>query len=167
MICVAAKQYHPDVSDATAHDGIFRAVAEAYEILGDDAKRAAYDETRFGSSTGSTTASADAPKKARKRTSADFRRKNEPWRVDTGGVYSRADHESAYRNEVYGTIQRIRMERKQHGAVLRDVRERVHLPTQQETLQQMVGRPLLMLLILGFNLMLGYNYMKKRVHPSV
>ena len=41
-----AKQYHPDkvsAADKEASEAAFRDVAEAYEVLSDDEKRAAYD----------------------------------------------------------------------------------------------------------------------------
>ena len=41
-----ARQYHPDVSQETGAEDKFKEVNEAYEILSDDEKRAAYD--RFG-----------------------------------------------------------------------------------------------------------------------
>jgi molecular chaperone DnaJ len=47
-----AKQFHPDANDADAKaEARFKEVGEAYEVLGDDAKRKEYDEARslFGS----------------------------------------------------------------------------------------------------------------------
>lgn len=41
-----ARQYHPDVSEAPDADERFKEINEAYEVLGDDEKRARYD--RFG-----------------------------------------------------------------------------------------------------------------------
>lgn len=41
-----ARQYHPDVSEEVGADEKFKEINEAYEILSDDQKRAAYD--RFG-----------------------------------------------------------------------------------------------------------------------
>ena len=41
-----ARQYHPDVSDEPSADEKFKEINEAYEVLADDQKRAAYD--RYG-----------------------------------------------------------------------------------------------------------------------
>lgn len=41
-----ARKYHPDVSDHHDAENQFKEVAEAYEVLKDDAKRAEYDEIR-------------------------------------------------------------------------------------------------------------------------
>lgn len=41
-----ARRYHPDVSDEANSDEKFKEISEAYEVLSDDPKRAAYD--RFG-----------------------------------------------------------------------------------------------------------------------
>ena len=41
-----AQQYHPDVNNDEDAEDKFKEVAEAYEVLSDDEKRAAYD--RFG-----------------------------------------------------------------------------------------------------------------------
>ncbi|MEQ8672310.1 MAG: molecular chaperone DnaJ [Aggregatilineales bacterium] len=41
-----ARQYHPDVNKATDAEAKFKEIAEAYEVLSDDDKRARYD--RFG-----------------------------------------------------------------------------------------------------------------------
>ncbi len=41
-----AREYHPDVSNAPNADERFKEISEAYEVLSDDQKRAAYD--RFG-----------------------------------------------------------------------------------------------------------------------
>lgn len=41
-----ARQYHPDVNDAPEASERFKEISEAYEVLSDDQKRAAYD--RFG-----------------------------------------------------------------------------------------------------------------------
>jgi molecular chaperone DnaJ len=41
-----ARQYHPDVNKSPAAEGTFKEINEAYEVLSDDQKRAAYD--RFG-----------------------------------------------------------------------------------------------------------------------
>lgn len=41
-----ARKYHPDVSTETDAAERFKEVAEAYEVLGDDKKRAEYDEVR-------------------------------------------------------------------------------------------------------------------------
>ncbi|WP_257267173.1 curved DNA-binding protein [Endozoicomonas sp. ONNA2] len=41
-----ARKYHPDVSDHHDAENQFKEVAEAYEVLKDDAKRAQYDEIR-------------------------------------------------------------------------------------------------------------------------
>ena len=41
-----ARQYHPDVNSDPAAEGRFKEINEAYEVLNDDQKRAAYD--RFG-----------------------------------------------------------------------------------------------------------------------
>ncbi|WP_067515641.1 curved DNA-binding protein [Endozoicomonas ascidiicola] len=41
-----ARKYHPDVSDHHDAENQFKAVAEAYEVLKDDARRAEYDELR-------------------------------------------------------------------------------------------------------------------------
>lgn len=41
-----ARKYHPDVSDVNDAAERFKEVAEAYEVLGDDKKRAEYDEIR-------------------------------------------------------------------------------------------------------------------------
>ena len=41
-----AREYHPDVSSAPDADERFKEISEAYEVLSDDQKRAAYD--RFG-----------------------------------------------------------------------------------------------------------------------
>src|SRR5690554_6692505 len=41
-----ARRYHPDVSQEEDADEKFKEVGEAYEVLSDDQKRAAYD--RFG-----------------------------------------------------------------------------------------------------------------------
>ena len=43
-----ARQYHPDVNSATDAEEKFKEVGEAYEVLGDEDKRAAYD--RYGHS---------------------------------------------------------------------------------------------------------------------
>src|ERR1700722_3714774 len=39
-----ARKYHPDVSDEKNADDRFKEVAEAYEVLRDSDKRAAYDQ---------------------------------------------------------------------------------------------------------------------------
>jgi molecular chaperone DnaJ len=41
-----ARQYHPDVNKETGAEGLFKEINEAYEVLSDGNKRAAYD--RFG-----------------------------------------------------------------------------------------------------------------------
>tara|TARA_R110000824_G_scaffold401796_1_gene616775 strand:+ start:39748 stop:40698 length:951 start_codon:yes stop_codon:yes gene_type:complete len=41
-----ARKYHPDVSKETDAENKFKEVAEAYEVLGSDEKRAEYDELR-------------------------------------------------------------------------------------------------------------------------
>src|SRR5262245_3214442 len=42
-----AKRYHPDVTGGDkAKEARFKEISEAYETLGDDKKRAAYDELR-------------------------------------------------------------------------------------------------------------------------
>ncbi len=41
-----ARQYHPDVSDAPDAEERFKEINEAYQVLSDDERRAAYD--RFG-----------------------------------------------------------------------------------------------------------------------
>ncbi len=43
-----ARRYHPDVSDEAEAEARFKEVAEAWEVLGDDEKRAAYDVFRKG-----------------------------------------------------------------------------------------------------------------------
>merc|ERR1719498_745771 len=99
-----AKKHHPDVSDSTSSDAMFRAAAEAYETLGDDAKRREYDEERLGSSifAEATEAEAEArPGQPRPRTAADLRGKNEPWNTSVGGAYTRAEHEAAFRDAMY------------------------------------------------------------------
>ena len=40
-----AKQYHPDVNKAPEAKEKFAIINEAYETLGDDAKRKVYDQT--------------------------------------------------------------------------------------------------------------------------
>src|SRR3989304_10082559 len=41
-----ARQHHPDVNKASDAEALFKELNEAYEVLSDDKKRAAYD--RFG-----------------------------------------------------------------------------------------------------------------------
>ncbi|MBP7600162.1 MAG: DnaJ domain-containing protein, partial [Thermoflexales bacterium] len=43
-----ARQYHPDVNKAADAESRFKEINEAYEVLSDDQKRAAYD--RYGHS---------------------------------------------------------------------------------------------------------------------
>lgn len=44
-----AKQWHPDVNKAPEAEARFKEAAEAYEVLGNEEKRAAYDEElRYG-----------------------------------------------------------------------------------------------------------------------
>lgn len=47
-----ARKYHPDVSDVKDAGERFKEVAEAYEVLGDEKKRAEYDEVRKYGGTG-------------------------------------------------------------------------------------------------------------------
>jgi len=53
----AAKQHHPDRNNAESGDGRFRAVQEAYEILGNPARKAEFDASLPGKrdNSGSTT----------------------------------------------------------------------------------------------------------------
>jgi DnaJ-class molecular chaperone len=147
---LAAKKYHPDVSGSTSDDAMFRAVTDAYKTLMDDRERAIYDQQ-----SSVTPAGGNEGEGKRKKTSADIRRKNEPWRVETAGMYSRADHEAAYQESVWGTMERIKMERRQQAATSRESRERVTVPTQKETMWMLVGRPAVGLLIVLFNVWLA------------
>lgn len=157
-----AKTYHPDVSDGPHHDGLFRTIAEAYEVLSDEAKRKAYDDSRLPrDATGNPPAAASAyetedkpSRPARRRTRADYKRKNEPWNVSSGATYTRADHETAYNDAVYGAAQRIRMERHEQGEARRAHRTRLHVPTQQESFRNVVATPLAILLIMLLNIAL-------------
>jgi len=49
----AAKQHHPDRNNAGSGDGRFRAVQEAYETLGNPARKADYDASFPGKGDGS------------------------------------------------------------------------------------------------------------------
>ena len=46
---ILAKQHHPDVSKSKDSQKIFAEINEAYETLGDDAKREIYDATGMSS----------------------------------------------------------------------------------------------------------------------
>jgi len=80
-------------------------------------------------------------------------------------MYSRQDHEKSYREAVYGAMARIRTEQQQAGASTRGGRERLHVPTQEETLRSLFGRPLMVLLVLAANVMLAMGVLAPNKKP--
>eukprot|EP01138_Halocafeteria_seosinensis_P003442 gb/GECG01003518.1/.p1 GENE.gb/GECG01003518.1/~~gb/GECG01003518.1/.p1 ORF type:complete len:313 (+),score=38.85 gb/GECG01003518.1/:1-939(+) len=127
-----AKKYHPDVGTSEADPGLFKLIAEAYSVLSDEEKRRQYD-AQFSSSSSHRMSEEDREKirKKNEQFSEGFGTKFKP---STAGQYTRdTSAESAYTGAMQGALNRMRDDAYVRGRMNRQFRNRVYVPTKNES----------------------------------